>query len=79
MSGRVIAFGAGARSRIAIADELRDLADRVERGELSNVAVAVVIENRGGIGTFYGMVEGAEQRWPLIGALEELKHRLREG
>ena len=54
------------------ADILRDYADRVERGELSNFVI-VVRDKRGNSLERFGIWEGC---WELLGALEYAKSAL---
>jgi hypothetical protein len=75
-SGRVIKLDCGTADRLAIAERLRQVAAEVEAGRVTNVALAVVLSEGRGVATYFGLVQGHEQLWQLVGATSLVQHRL---
>lgn len=57
------------------ADYLRQIAGRVESGEISNIATTFVLED-GGMGRFHSMIDDRERPFLLIAGLSTLQFRL---
>lgn len=61
--------------RTPAAEQLREIADLLERGEVDNVACSFVTRE-GAVGTFFVLVDERERPWELLGAVEYLKAHL---
>ena len=79
MTARVVPIGTADGSRAEMAATLRSIADDVEHGRTTNVAVACVLSD-GAIGTYHGATSTQEAPFALLGAITHLESRvLREG